>query len=444
MKSVATLILGGGKGTRLFPLTSVRSKPAVPLAGKYRLIDIPISNCINSGLSQIYLLTQFNSLSLHRHIRQTYGFDSFRGGFVEILAAQQTFGEGEDWYQGTADAVRKNLDTVRPSDIDYVLILSGDQLYRMDYRHMLETHIESGADATIGTLPVDATQASGFGIMRLSDSGRVEGFLEKPQTASELEMVRTDEDWIQRFGIDATGRPYLASMGIYVFNKQFLIESLEKTAYEDFGKEVFPAAIRAKHVQAHVFDGYWEDIGTIRAFFEANLDLAKADPPFAMVDTEGPIYTRPRFLPPTRMESCRVSNSLIADGCVIEEGCVIENAVVGLRTRVGAGSVIKDSILMGNDFLPAEFDDSDSAQGRARAGVAENVTIEGAIVDKNCRIGAGARITPFEGMCDDMTDGPVQVRDGIICVPKSTVVPAGWTFDNDLTPTSHRDDPLDT
>ena len=446
MKNVATLILGGGKGTRLFPLTQVRSKPAVPLAGKYRLIDVPISNCINSGLSQIYLLTQFNSLSLHRHIRQTYAFDSFRGGFVEILAAQQTFGEGEDWYQGTADAVRKNLDTVRPTDIEYVLILSGDQLYRMDYREMLQTHIDTGADATIGTLPVNAEQASGFGIMRLEDDGRVVGFLEKPQSQEELDLVETDPDWMSRFGVEAEGRPYLASMGIYVFNRDFLIDALEKTEYEDFGKEVFPAAIHSRRVQAHVFDGYWEDIGTIRAFFDANLDLAKSDPPFQMTTDGGggSIYTRPRYLPPLRMEQAKISQALVADGCIIEEGAVIENAVVGLRSRVGRNAVIRNSILMGNDFLPVEYDTSDSAKGRARAGVGSDVTIDGAIVDKNCRIGNGATIAPFPGMKDEMRDGPVQVRDGIICVPKSTIIPDGWTFENDKTPTVHRDDPLDT
>ena len=444
MKNVATLILGGGKGTRLYPLTKVRSKPAVPLGGKYRLIDVPISNCINSGLANIYLLTQFNSLSLHRHIRQTYTFDSFRGGFVEILAAQQTFGEGEDWYQGTADAVRKNLDTVRPADVEYVLILSGDQLYRMDYRKLLQTHTSSGADATIGTLPVNAEQASGFGIMRLDDDGRVHGFLEKPQNPADLEMVRTDEDWIARFGVEANGRPYLASMGIYVFNKDFLVDSLEKTDYQDFGKEVFPAAIRSRHVQAHVFDGYWEDIGTIKAFFDCNLDMAKADPPFDMVTEGASIYTRPRYLPPTRMENCTVNNALIADGCIIEEGAVIENAVIGLRSRIGAGAVIRNSILMGNDFLPLEYDESDSRAGRARSGVGPNVKIEGAIVDKNCRIGEGATITPFSGMSDETADGPVQVRDGIICVPKSTIIPEGWTFHNDATPSTHLDDPLDT
>ena len=444
MKNVATLILGGGKGTRLFPLTQVRSKPAVPLGGKYRLIDVPISNCINSGLTQIYLLTQFNSLSLHRHIRQTYAFDSFRGGFVEILAAQQTFGDGEDWYQGTADAVRKNLDTVRPTDIEYVVILSGDQLYRMDYRDMLKTHIDTGADATIGTLPVNAEQASGFGIMRLDDDGRVHGFLEKPKNPDDLKMVQTDPEFTARFGVEAEGRPYLASMGIYVFNRDFLIDSLEKTEYEDFGKEVFPAAIRAQHVQAHVFDGYWEDIGTIKAFFDCNLDLAKADPPFQMVTEGASIYTRPRYLPPTRIEDCCIRESLIADGCILETGAHIENAVVGLRSRVGPNAVIKNSILMGNDFLPAEIDADDHRKGRPRAGVAADVYIEGAIVDKNCRIGAGARIAPFPGMADDMTDGPVQVRDGIICVPKSTIIPEGYTFDNDKVPTTHLDDPLDT
>ncbi len=266
MSSTVGLILGGGKGTRLFPLTEQRSKPAVPLAAKYRLIDIPIANCINSDISRIYLLTQFNSVSLHRHIRQTYNFDSFHGGFVEILAAQQTI-EGADWYQGTADAVRKNLRYVQQPGIEHVLILSGDQLYRMDYRDMLKTHQETNADVTIAALPVDREAAKGFGVMRLDDNGRVEGFLEKPQTDKEIDMVRTDPQWMESRGIESKGRDCLASMGIYLFNRDTLVELLSNNDYEDFGKEVFPMSIRTRNVQVHLFDGYWEDIGTIKSFF---------------------------------------------------------------------------------------------------------------------------------------------------------------------------------
>ena len=274
MRNVISFILGGGKGTRLFPLTEYRSKPAVPLAGKYRLIDIPISNCLNSDINRIYLLTQFNSVSLHRHIRQTYKFDRFDGGFVEILAAQQTM-EGADWYQGTADAVRKHLRYLEQENIDYVLILSGDQLYRMDYNDMLKTHVDSGADVTISAVPITPEQAKAFGIMRLDDTGRVRGFLEKPQTKEELDIVRTDPAWIESKGVKAHGRDCLASMGIYLFNRNTLLELLRGSEYADFGKEVFPLSIRTRKVQTHLFDGYWEDIGTIRAFYDANLALAE-------------------------------------------------------------------------------------------------------------------------------------------------------------------------
>lgn len=265
MKHVVSLVLGGGRGTRLYPLTKYRSKPAVPIAGKYRLIDIPLSNCINSGLNRMYVLTQFNSVSLHRHIRRTYTFDSFDGGFVEVLAAQQTLAN-TTWYQGTADAVRQNLSYIRRRDIKYVLILSGDQLYQMDFRDMIASHEAAGADVSISGVPVHSEDAAGLGIMRLDDTGRVVGFLEKPQTEKELEHVRTDPAWIDAHGVQSNGRDCLANMGIYLFNRDALVDVLEKTEYQDFGKEVFPASIRTRRVQVHLFDGYWEDIGTIRSF----------------------------------------------------------------------------------------------------------------------------------------------------------------------------------
>ena len=299
MRNVVGLVLGGGKGTRLYPLTQYRSKPAVPLAGKYRIIDIPISNCLNSNINRIYLLTQFNSVSLHRHIRETYKFDRFAGGFVEILAAQQT-NEGADWYQGTADAVRKHMRYFEQRDIDYVLVLSGDQLYRMDYSSMLETHIKSGADLTIAAVPVTSAAAGSFGIMRLDDDGRVVGFLEKPQTKEELDMVRTAPEWIDAFGVPSNGRDCLASMGIYLFNRDTLAKLLSKSDYQDFGRELFPMAIRTHHAQVHLFDGYWEDIGTISAFYESNLALVGTSPPFDF-SSPLPIYTRARYLPPTRV-----------------------------------------------------------------------------------------------------------------------------------------------
>ncbi len=314
MKNVVAVVLGGGQGTRLRPLTIHRSKPAVPLAGKYRLIDIPLSNCINSGLRRIYVLTQFMSVSLHRHIRTTYRFDNFSGGYVEMLAAQQTLAEGTDWYQGTADAVRKNLRYLTQPGTEYVVILSGDQLYRMDFQQMLQTHCNAGADITIAAKPVHAAEASSLGIMRVDDTGRITGFVEKPQTDQQLEQVRTDPAWIDSRGIASGGRDCLASMGIYLFNRQVLMDALQKTDHQDFGKEVFPQSIHDRKVQLHLFDGYWEDIGTIGSFYEANLQLAKPSPPFEIATDKSPIYSRPRFLPPSRLEGAAIQHSLIADG----------------------------------------------------------------------------------------------------------------------------------
>ena len=421
--NVVSLILGGGKGTRLFPLTEQRSKPAVPLAGKYRLIDIPISNCLNSGLNHVYLMTQFNSVSLHRHIRQTYSFDRFGGGFVEILAAQQTL-EGTDWYQGTADAVRKHLRYLQQPGIEYVLILSGDQLYRMDFRQMLKTHQDSGADVTISAVPVDREKASGFGIMRLdSETGRVLGFLEKPQTDEELQHVKTDPAWIDSQGVVSDGRCFLASMGIYLFNRDTLVDLLQNSEYEDFGKEVFPMSIRTHHVQTHLFDGYWEDIGTIRSFYQANLDLADLKPPFQFYDEQAPIYTRPRFLPSTRFDKCSVKRSLVADGCLIDSGTLIENSVIGLRCHIGKNTAIRNSVLMGNDFYEKG---AECTPEHPCVGVGEGTVISNAIVDKNCRIGKNVRVELTDDSIQDAEYGPVVVRDGIVVVPKGAVLPDGW------------------
>ena len=422
-------MLGGGKGTRLFPLTQYRSKPAVPLAGKYRLIDIPISNCLNSGINHIYLLTQFNSVSLHRHIRQTYTFDHFDGGFVEILAAQQTIGPGTDWYQGTADAVRKNLRYTQQPGIKHVLVLSGDQLYRMNFAAMLETHTRSGADVTIAAVPVAREDASSFGIMRVDDSGRVVGFLEKPESDDELAMVRTDPAWLDARGIDSRGRECLASMGIYLFNRDTLVELLSKSDYEDFGKEVFPMSIRARHVQVHLFDGYWEDIGTIKSFYEANLALAGLTPPFELAAEDSPIYTHARFLPPTRIDGATVRGSLMADGCVIGSGTVIENSVIGVRCRIGENVTIRNTILMGADYYESDAEQAaDRAEHRPLLGVGDRTHIEGALIDKNCRIGSDVRvqIKPDSDANADLEQ--VFIRDGIVVVPKATTLPDGWSL----------------
>lgn len=428
MRRVVTLVLGGGRGTRLYPLTKFRSKPAVPLAGRYRLIDIPLSNCINSGLNRIYVLTQFNSVSLHRHIRSSYTFDRFSRGFVEILAAQQTISNAE-WYQGTADAVRQNLRYLQQPDIDQVLVLSGDQLYRMDFREMVSSHQKAGAHVTIAAVPVHSRQAPGLGIMRLDETGRVAGFLEKPQTEEELHHVRTDPAWIDRQGIHSGGRDCLASMGIYLFDRDTLLQVLEKTDYQDFGKEVFPASIRSRHVQVHLFDGYWEDIGTIRSFYDANLQLATEQPPFELASAEAPIYSRPRFLPPSRIEGATVRGSLIAEGCIIRDGAVIENSVVGVRCRIGPDVHIRNSVLMGNDFYePPELSDPGNLDDGPRLGVGRGTRIEGAIIDKNCRIGRNVQIVNRQGLHSTEETDCGMVREGISVVPKGATLPDGWSL----------------
>jgi glucose-1-phosphate adenylyltransferase len=426
MNNVLTLVLGGGRGTRLYPLTKFRAKPAVPLGGKYRLIDIPLSNCINSGLNKVYVLTQFLSVSLHRHISQTYKFDHFSGGFVELLAAQQTLGDGSDWYEGTADAVRKNIRYLQGPGIDYVLILSGDQLYRMDYRQMLATHREANADVTIAALPVPRDMAGGLGIMRTDDAGRVHGFLEKPKTDNELAGFHAAAGWIDARGIESRGRSLLASMGIYLFNRDTLVDVLTKTDYQDFGREVFPAAIRTRHVQMHLFDGYWEDIGTIKSFFEANLALASSSPPFSLMSPAAPIYSRPRFLPPTRLDGVTVKNSLIADGCQIERDVVIENSVVGLRCRIGRGATIQNSVLMGADYYDSQHGPAPS--GVPPMGIGPATLVSGAIVDKNCRIGKGCRVINDLGVDATADAADVMIADRIVCVQKEAVLADGWKF----------------
>ncbi len=429
MNNVIAVVLGGGRGSRLMPLTGYRSKPAVPLAGKYRLIDIPVSNCINSGIHHAYVLTQFLSVSLHQHIRGTYRFDAFSGGFVEILAAQQTMGEdtNKDWYQGTADAVRKNLNYLLRPGFDYVLILSGDQLYRMDFQKMLDDHQRSNADVTIAAKPVARTEAAGLGILRANDTGRIVDFVEKPQTEAQLNEIAIDPAWIDARGVESQGRDCLASMGIYLFNRQTLIDVLANEEQSDFGKEIFPEAISSRHVQLHLFDGYWEDIGTIRSFYEANLEMAQANPPFPLASATSPIYSRARFLPPTRIDGAEVTRSLVADGCAIEPGAKIDNSVIGLRCRIGPDVAIRNSVLMGGDYYES-FDrgSTNDAKGVPHIGIGAGSVVDGAILDKNCRIGAGVRIVNDTGQKNFDADQGVVVRDGIIVVPKNAVLPSGW------------------
>lgn len=423
MDNVLALVLGGGRGTRLYPLTKVRSKPAVPVAGKYRLIDIPLSNCINSDILKVYVLTQFNSMSLHSHIRSAYTFDVFRqGGFVEILAAEQTL-ESNDWYQGTADAVRQSMRHIESHGTDYVVILSGDQLYRMDFRKMLQVHEESRAEATIASIPVTAAETKGLGIMRTDGAGRIRGFLEKPQSAEELAGFETDPQWLERRGVMPNGREYLASMGIYIFNKSMLVEALDKTPYKDFGKEVFPALIHSRRVHTYVFDGYWEDIGTIRSFFDANLSLGHAQPPFRMFEPDAPIYTNARFLPASQISSAKITNSLVADGCMIDEGCVIDNSVIGVRCRIGKNVTLRNCIIMGSDFYENELT---RAPYEIPLGIDDGCHIENAIIDKNCCIGSGVRILADRQREDCREHELYQIVDGIVVVQKGNILPHGW------------------
>jgi glucose-1-phosphate adenylyltransferase len=425
MHDVLSLILGGGRGSRLYPLTQLRSKPAVPVAGKYRLIDIPISNCINSGLNRIYVLTQFLSVSLHRHIANTYKFDPFSRAFVEVLAAQQT-NEAADWYQGTADAVRQQIRYVLEDNASEVLILSGDQLYRMDFQHLLATHRDNQADVSIAVLPVPRDQVGGLGIVQTDDTGRVTGFVEKPQTDEQAEPLRTPDEWMQRRGVHSHGRPFLASMGIYLFTRRALLDLLNaRPLATDFGKEVFPRSIRSHRVQAYLFDGYWEDLGTVRAFHEANLALASDSPPFDFHSPEGVIYTRMRFLPASRICAASVRECLISDGCIVQEGATLERCVLGVRSRIGRNVALRDSVLIGADRFETDAErTANRAIGLPDLVVGDNVVIERAILDKDCRIGRNVQIVNQRGVLDDEGDNYV-IRDGIVVIPRGTVVPEG-------------------
>ena len=425
MPGVLSLILGGGRGTRLYPLTKLRSKPAVPIAGKYRLIDIPISNCINSGLNRIYILTQFLSVSLHRHIANTYKFDPFSRGFVEVLAAQQT-NEAADWYQGTADAVRQNARYILEDGSPEVLVLSGDQLYRMDFRELRKTHQDTNADVTIAALPVAAHQASAVGILRMDQAGCVGGFIEKPQTEAQLEPFHTPAEWCERWGVDCKGRPYLASMGIYLFKREALVRLLnEQPLATDFGKEIFPRSIREFQVQTHLFDGYWEDLGTIKSYHEANLALASEKPPFNFHSPEGVIYTRMRFLPASRMTGAVLQHCLVSDGCVIQDGTRIERSVVGVRSRIGRNVTMRNCVMIGADRFETDAERlSNERRSLPNLGVGDGSLVESAILDKDCRIGRNVRIVNQRQLQNDEGANYV-IRDGIVIIPKNALVPHG-------------------
>jgi glucose-1-phosphate adenylyltransferase len=418
MRHVLGVILGGGRGSRLYPLTKLRAKPAVPLAGKYRLIDLPISNCLNSGITRMYVLTQYLSASLHRHIYQTYKFDTFGGGWVHILAAEQKAdheAEDRDWYQGSADAVRKQLNRIRSAQPSEVLVLSGDHLYRMDYRPFIAAHREHEADVTVAVQPVTGETAPALGILKTDKTSRIVEFAEKPKGKTLDKMASGDDP----------EKSFLASMGIYVFNFDVLQTLLETQKRDDFGKHILPAAIKSHRVYAYTFDGYWEDIGTVRAYYEANLSLALPNPPFDLYDPEYPIYSRPRYLPGTRTDDCHLERVMLADGCLIQDA-ILSDSVIGLRSIIGPGVRISRSVVMGADFYE---DDARRAanreQGIPDVGIGSGSTIEGAIVDKNARIGQNVVIRPHPEIVEMVEEENYVIRDGIVIVPKNAVLSDG-------------------
>jgi glucose-1-phosphate adenylyltransferase len=418
LQRTLVIIMGGGAGTRLFPLTKDRAKPAVPLGGKYRIVDISISNCLNSGLRSIYLLTQFNSMSLHRHIQASYKFDNFSRSFVDILAAQQT-PEGSQWYQGTADAVRQNMRYFLEHPYDYYLVLSGDQLYRMDFRALLHQHIRLRADITLATKPEARHQLVEFGIMQRDVDRRITGFIEKPSDQSGVQEMKMSRELLRAIGANENDELFQASMGIYVFNRNVLIECLESDLF-DFGKHIIPTSIKDRNVSAFIFKGYWEDIGTIRAFYEANLDLTDVVPEYSFFEPDSPIYTHPRFLPGSKINGATLRQAIISDGCIISDAH-LERSVIGIRSVIQSGATIRNSIVMGADYF--ELGSTDSSQ--PAMGIGKNCVIDRAIIDKNARIGDGVVITP-EGKSQNLDADNYFIRDGIVVVPKNAVIPEGF------------------
>jgi len=429
VKRVLAIILGGGAGTRLYPLTKLRAKPAVPLAGKYRLIDIPVSNCINSEIFKIYVLTQFNSASLNRHIARAYSFSGFTEGFVEVLAAQQT-PENPNWFQGTADAVRQYIWLLEEWDVDEYLILSGDHLYRMDYRLFVQRHRDTNADITLSVVPMDERRASDFGLMKINDSGRVVDFSEKPKGEA-LRQMQVDTSILGLTGDQARQKPYIASMGIYVFKKDVLIKLLKESQERtDFGKEIIPASAQDYNVQAYLFDGYWEDIGTIEAFYEANLALTRQpQPAFSFYDENAPIYSRARYLPPSKLLDCQVTESIVGDGCILKN-CRIHHSILGVRARIEAGCTIEDSLIMGADYYqPFAERQSDCNDGNIPLGIGANTTIRRAIIDKNARIGCDVHIINKDRIQEaEREEQGFYIRSGITVVLKNALIPDGMVI----------------
>jgi glucose-1-phosphate adenylyltransferase len=424
VKRVLSIILGGGAGTRLYPLTKRRAKPAVPLAGKYRLIDIPVSNCINSEIYSLYVLTQFNSASLNRHLAATYNFTGFSKGFVEVLAAQQT-PDNPNWFQGTADAVRQYLWLFEEADVDEYLILSGDHLYRMDYRLFVERHRQTNADITISVVPMDEKRASDFGLMKIDGNGRIVDFSEKPK-GDALKAMQVDTQSLGLTPSQAAEQPYIASMGIYVFKKQALIDLLKNSGDQtDFGKEIIPSAAGRYNLQAFLFDGYWEDIGTIESFYDANLALTQQPvPPFSFYDENSPIYTRSRYLPPTKMFDAKVTESMISEGCILKN-CQVHHSVLGVRSRIGANCVVEDSMIMGADFYEDFAERVGMAErGDVSLGLGAGSTVRRAIVDKNARIGTNVQIINKDNVQEAQREEEgFFIRSGIVVILKNATIP---------------------
>lgn len=416
--------MGGGRGTRLYPLTAERCKPAVPLAGKYRLVDIPISNCINSDINRIFLLTQFLTASLHRHVQNTYHFDPFGGGFVDILSAEQTE-KSADWYQGTADAVRRNLQHFRSFPHEIVLILSGDQLYRMDLQDIIQKHMDSGADVTVSAVPFPVAKVEGLGLMRVNDDLSIAEFVEKPKDPAVINSLRVSETLEQRYELPPGGH-CLASMGIYVFNRAALADALDNTM-TDFGKEVIPNLLGKKRLFTYVFKGYWEDIGTVRAFFDANLALAQPLPPFNFFDPRAPIYTQDRYLPASKINNCAIDYAVIGDGSILED-CSVKHSVLGIRSVIRKGTRLEDVVMMGADKYETDEEMHENAsKSLPNLGLGYNCRIKGAIIDKNARIGNDVTLT-IDGKADGNYDHGIIVRDGVLLVPKEGNVPNGTIF----------------
>lgn len=421
-QNVLSVILGGGAGTRLFPLTKERSKPAVPLGGKYRLVDVPISNCINSGMHRIFVMTQFLSASLHRHISQSYKFDHFSRGFVEILAAEQT-PTSTSWYEGTADAVRKNLMHLTSQPFEYLIILSGDQLYRMNYLEMLAHHIEQGAELTVATIPVEKESVEGFGIMQMNDAHEITRFVEKPKDPALQEDLKMPRDWFGKLNIESEADLWLASMGIYIFNRKTLLELLDN-AHTDFGKHIIPEAIKTHKVSSYVYQGYWEDVGTIKAFFEANLDLTSVMPKFNFFDMQSPVFTRPRFLPASKVNGGQIECTLLSDGCIVQKA-KLKECMLGIRSIVGADTEMERVVMMGGDYYESQESIARHAQeGKPAIGIGPRTKIYNAIIDKGARIGKDCVITP-DGKPSEMDHELYHIRDGIVIIPKNAIIPNG-------------------